>query len=55
MEVIDSAGAAVMRVMGETTMDWLNLILAGWGHDAGREIVGDWNRDAGVAVPDVES
>ena len=52
--MISCAGAAIMRVVGETTVDRLNLVLAGWSHDAGSQIIGnrDWNTD--VAVPDVE-
>ena len=54
VELVSCAGAAIMRVVGETTVDRLNLVLAGWSHDAGSQIIGDRDWDTDVAVPDVE-
>ena len=52
--MIGCARAAIVREMGEASVDWLDLVLAGWSHVAGSRVVGDRDWNADMAVPNVE-
>ena len=54
IKVIGCAGTAIMREMGEASVDWLNLVLAGWSHVAGSRVVGDRDWNADMAVTNVQ-
>ena len=52
--MIGFARAAIVSEVGETSVDGLDVVLAGWSHDAGSRIIGDWDRAADMTVTDMQ-
>ena len=54
IKMVGFARAAIVSEVGETSVDGLDVVLAGWGHDAGSRIIGDWDRAADMTVTDMQ-
>ena len=54
IKMIGFARAAIVSEVGETSVDGLDVVLAGWSHVAGSRVIGDWDWNADMAVTNVQ-